>query len=556
MAPLAAHEIFVQEALVAGRSSINAPFLAANRRLVAQVEGLEARIRRRDILVDDAAQARFYAGRIPLQVNSVAGFESWWRDIGRGNPEALHMSLSDLTRRDAPEAGGENFPATMDIGGNPLPLTYLFEPGNAADGITLNVPEPLLEALDAEQLAWLVPGVRQEKIAELLRSLPKAIRRQIVPVTDQARAALESVTAGPLPPFHAWLAGWITARAGIPVKAADLAAAVLPDHLRLNIRVLDRTTVLAEGRDLARLRRQVRGAAAQVSPDIHRVWDFGELPPTRAVVRSGVSFTVWPALRDVGSGITLLEARSLAEAVELSRAGCTRLALLALPQLARHTTRRIADDRALVLLAQGLAMTRPLGDACTERIFLECFFGDEELPRDAPAFARRLDSQRADLDATATRFIATLRSILEERRTARSALAALRGDLFAAGLAQMRAQLAALLTDSFPATPGQPWFNQLPRYLKGIARRAGRISANPERDAALAARIRPFEDQYRNLSDRAVPVAAVPALRQLRWMLEEFRVSLFAQELRTLIPVSEKRLQEQIGRILQPQTAP
>ena len=554
VAPLAAHEIFVQEALVAGRSSINTPFVVANRALAAQVEGLEARIRRRDILVDDATLVQFYATRIPLQVNSVAGFESWWRDIGRGDPEALHMSLADLTRREAPEASGENFPSTLNIAGNHLPLSYLFEPGNAADGITLNVPEPLLEALDAEQLAWLVPGARQEKVAELLRSLPKAIRRQIVPVTDQARSALESVTSGPLPPFHGWLAGWITARAGTPVKAADLAAAVLPDHLRLNIRVLDRTTVLAEGRDLAKLRRQVRGSAAQVSPDVHRSWDFGDLPQTREVVRSGVRFNVWPALRDVGSGITLVEARSLAEAEELARAGQTRLAVLALPQQARHIARRISDERALVLLAQGLAMTRPLAEACTERIFRECFCSDEvPLPRDAQAFTQRLDGHRADLDAITTRFIATLRSILEERRAARAAVDALREDLFATGIAQMRAQLAALLADGFPATPGQPWFNQLSRYLKGIARRAGRISANPERDASLAARLRPFEEQYRALCERAVPVAAMPALGQLRWMLEEFRVSLFAQELRTLIPVSEKRLQEQIERISHPQ---
>ena len=229
--------------------------------------------------MDEAAQAQFYATRIPLQVNSVAGFESWWRDIGRGNPEALHMSLSDLTRREAPEAGGEYFPSTMNIAGNPLPLSYLFEPGTAADGITLSVPEPLLEALDAEQLAWLVPGARQEKIAELLRSLPKAIRRQIVPVTDQARLALESVTSGPLPPFHSWLAGWITARAGTAVKAADLAAAVLPDHLRLNIRVLDRPPCWPKAATWqaaapgARHRR--RGL-----PGLHRSWDFGPLPAT------------------------------------------------------------------------------------------------------------------------------------------------------------------------------------------------------------------------------------------------------------------------------------
>jgi ATP-dependent helicase HrpA len=570
VAPTEAHEIFVQEALVAGRSSIDAAFVAANRDLKARVAGLEARIRRRDILVDEATQAQFYAARIPMQVNSVAGFESWWRQTARANPDALQMHLSDLCRREAPEAGGDYFPPTMDIAGNDLPLNYVFEPAAAADGITLNVPVQLLEELDSEQLAWLVPGARQEKIAELLRSLPKVIRRQLVPVTDNARLALQAVSAGPLPPFHTWLATWITARTGTPVTAAQLAAAVLPDHLRLNLRVLDGPRILAEARDLAQLRRQLRGASRTVAPagasaplsapsgtaaEASRGWDFGPLPEMRSVLRSGVNFKVWPAVRDTGSAVQVVEARSLAQAQELSRAGLMRLAVLALPQLARHIARRISDDRTLILLAQGLSAIRPLAQACTDRVFQECFFdADHELPRDAQSFALRLDARRASLDATATGVIATLRSILEERRAARTALDALRGEVFAVGVAQMGAQLSALLDANFPATPEQPWFNQLPRYLKGISRRAIRMSTNLERDIALAARIRPCEEQYRSLSDRGVPLTGAPALRQLRWMLEEFRVSLHAQELRTLLPVSEKRLQEQVERILRPAT--
>jgi ATP-dependent helicase HrpA len=554
VAPLAAHEIFIQEALVAGHSSIAAPFVAANRDLKACVEGLEARIRRRDLLVDEPAQAQFYAARVPAQVNSVAGFESWWRECARTDPQLLHMSLSDLCHREAPEAGDESFPPTLTIAGNALPLSYVFEPGAAADGITLQVPEQLLEELDAEQLAWLVPGARPEKIAELLRSLPKAIRRQIVPVTDHARLALESVSAGPLPPFHSWLAAWITARTGSAVKAAELAAAALPDHLRLNIRVLGAAQVLAEGRDLAQLRRKLRGSGQAAASQTYRLWDFGPLPPLRSVLRAGVTFNVWPAVRDVGSAVTVVEARSGADAEEVSRAGLMRLAVLALPQLARHVARRIRDDHTLLLLAQGLTASRPLVESGTDLIFRECFFAaDQELPRDAPAFAQRLDERRAQLDGTATRVVALIRSILEDRRAARAALDGLHGEASAVAVAQMRAQLDALVTENFPLAPPQPWFNQLPRYLKGISRRAARLSTNLERDAALIARIRPYELHYRALSERAVPLAAVPALRQLRWMLEEFRVSLHAQELRTLIPVSEKRLQEQIERILHPQ---
>jgi ATP-dependent helicase HrpA len=360
-----------------------------------------------------------------------------------------------------------------------------------------------------------------------------------------------------LPPFHSWLAAWITARAGTPVTAADLAAAILPDHLRLNLRVLG-PQVLAEGRDLAQLRRELRGtarAASRPAPaPLWRGWDFGPLPEIRAVVRSGVSFNVWPAVRDTGSAVTLVEARSLVEAQELSRGGLTRLAVLALPQQARHITQRIRNEAALVLLAQGLPGSRPLAVTGAERIFQECFFDvDRDLPREPETFAQRLDARRGELDVSATRLIGVMRSILEERRSARAAIDALRGTAFAPAVAQMRAQLDALFGEHFPAAPAQPWFNQLPRYLKSIARRATRLSTNLERDLTLGARIRPFEEQFRALSEQAMPVAAVPALRQLRWMLEEFRVSLHAQELRTLIPVSEKRLQEQVERIRHPQ---
>ncbi len=179
-------------------------------------------------------------------------------------------------------------------------------------------------------------------------------------MTDHARLALESVSAGPLPPFHSWLAAWITARTGSPVKAAELAAAVLPDHLRLNIRVLGTAQVLAEGRDLAQLRRKLRGSAPAAQSQTHRSWDFGPLPAMRSVLRAGVTFTVWPAVRDVGAAVTVVEARSDTEAQELSRDGLTRLAVLALPQLARHIARRIRDDHTLVLLAQGLGASRPL----------------------------------------------------------------------------------------------------------------------------------------------------------------------------------------------------
>jgi ATP-dependent helicase HrpA len=267
IAPIEAREIFVREALVAGHGEVSGAFLAANRALLADVEQLEARIRRRDIVVDETALVNFYIARIPQGVSTVAAFESWRVKAERRDPRILYMSRSDVMEREAPEAGPEYFPATLEVGGNELPLLYKFEPTHADDGVTLVVPEPLLDLLDAERLAWLVPGMRLEKITEILRALPKSLRKLFVPVPDSARAILSELTARPgepLPPFHEWLAQVVTRRAGETLTASQLAAVPIPDYLRMNVRVVDdNDDIVAEGRDLLDVRREQRESSRE-----------------------------------------------------------------------------------------------------------------------------------------------------------------------------------------------------------------------------------------------------------------------------------------------------
>ncbi len=234
IAPIEAREIFVREALVAGNGEVSGSFLAANRALIAEVAQLEARIRRRDIVVDETALVNFYATRIPQGISTVAAFESWRVKAERADARVLYLSRADVMEREAPEAGPAHFPDTLEVGGNELPLVYRFEPTQADDGVTLVVPEPLLDLLDAERLAWLVPGMRLEKITELLRALPKALRKLFVPVPDSARAILSELTikpGTPLPPFHEWLAQVVTRRAG---RDADGLAACGAAHSGLS----------------------------------------------------------------------------------------------------------------------------------------------------------------------------------------------------------------------------------------------------------------------------------------------------------------------------------
>jgi ATP-dependent helicase HrpA len=590
VAPREAREIFIREALLTpaagtGEAAVGGGFLEANRRLRAQIERLEAKIRRRDILVGEQTEVDFYAARIPERVSSIGDFEQWRAQAERGDPRVLHMSRADLMEREAGEVDDVRYPDTLEVGGNELPLRYRFEPSEPDDGVTLIVPDLLLDALRADRLAWLVPGWRLEKITAVLRELPKAQRKLLVPVPEHARHALEELTASAgrvangamtaagaarttataasdpaahngLPGFYAGLAAWISERIGAVVTPAELAALPLPDWLRVNIRVVDaQDRVLAEGRDLAALERKVLGTAVSVrkvaeeGATPHRQWDFGEVPVSRRIERNGLVLTVYPAIEDRRSAVALVEARGPAHAEELTRRGVARLALLALPQQARYWQKRIAEDRELVLQSRGLELAQPLADAVGERIFLDCFAAAEApLPRDREAFSRRVDEGRARLEEAGGRVVEIVRGVLKEWRAVRGALDAARHPASAAAVSDINAQLAALLPPDFIESTPHPWLGHLPRYLKAIGRRLGRLPAEARRDGELASRVRPFVAAVRDLQAGFPGVGGRSELTMLRWMIEELRVSLYAQDLKAAVRVSEQRLAEQLER--------
>jgi ATP-dependent helicase HrpA len=584
IAPKEARDIFIREALMAapgaGRASVRGEFLEANRRLRREIEGLEAKIRRRDILVSEESEVGFYATRIPERVSSIGDFEQWRAQAEHREPRLLYMSRADLMQRQAGEVDDLQYPDVLEVGGNRLPLQYRFEPADPEDGVTLVVPDLLLDSLEADRLAWLVPGWRLEKVIAVLRELPKAQRKLLVPVPEHARRALEELTAsaafladdgmgrrgataaargrigqGGLHGFYAGLAAWVSERVGATVAPADLAALPLPDWLRMNIRVVDaQDRVLAEGRDLAALRRKVLGAAMsarRVAEEsvLHRQWDFGELPASRQIERNGLLLTVYPAIEDRRTAVTLVEARGPIHAEELSRRGVARLALLALPQQARYWQKRVAEDRELVLQSRGLELAQPLADAVGERIFADCFASVEApLPRSREAFAQRLEEGRARLEETGGRLIEIVRGVLKEWRAVRAALDVSRNPASAAAVTDINAQLSALLPPDFIESTPQPWLGHLPRYLKAIVRRLGRLPAEGRRDAELAARVRPLSEAVSKLAAESFEVRPQGELRQLRWMIEEFRVSLHAQDLKTVMRVSEQRLAEQLER--------
>jgi ATP-dependent helicase HrpA len=352
----------------------------------------------------------------------------------------------------------------------------------------------------------------------------------------------------------------------------------LPDYLRMNIRVVDaQDRVVAEGRDLAAIRRKLYGSTAgrvgmdgvptagarlgsamarpmtmgaekaQAAVRLSRQWDFGELAETVEIDRNRLRLVVYPAVEDRTAGVSVVEARSAAEAEVITRVGLVRLAMLLLPQQAKYVAKRMADDRELVLLSRGLPLDGSVADSLTRRAFRECFVpADVDVPRSEKAFGTLLDSRRAQLNEVADRLVAVVTSTLNEWRTVRSGLEKLRSPSFADAVADIEFQIKTLLPPSFIESIPRPWFDYLSRYLKAIARRIERLPANARRDAELASKVKPFISGLQALVAQSVTPVAPPDLTQLRWMIEEYRVSLFAQELKTMMKVSDKRLAEQL----------
>jgi ATP-dependent helicase HrpA len=543
--PEAARQMFVREALVEGRARLQAHVLEHNAKVRAQVETMEAKLRRRDILIDDETLVEFYLARLPSHVHSIAAFERWRKDTPHADSH-LRASRADFMRRGVPELNDDDYPDTWEIAGNRLPLRYRFEPGAPDDGITLVVPEPLLTAVDGGRVAWLIPGWRAEKVTALLRALPKELRKQFVPVPDHAQQALQELNhAGD---FFAELAQWISIRSGRLVSRDELAALPLPDHLRANVRVTNLAgETLSEGRELGALRRATRNlldvTAAKAAPTTHRTWDFGELQPEVIVERAGIKYTTHPALLDQGNGVLLTEAKSVAEAQVMTRAGVLRLLVLALPEQYKYARKAFAEQRELVLLGQLLPTVQPLPDALAQRAFEDVFLGASvPLPRRRSQFEQLIDQGRAQLGQAIERLTAHTLAIATDLRTVR----ALGGNLPAPTQLDIQTQLRGLLPEGFPQSVPPSLWPHLPRYLKALSRRVQKLPGNLRRDQELMLKVKPLLDAWQQLSKDGTRPRPDVELERLQFMLEEFRVSLFAQDLKTVVPVSDKRLQDQV----------
>ncbi|QKT02939.1 ATP-dependent RNA helicase HrpA [Ectothiorhodospiraceae bacterium 2226] len=542
--PAHAREIFIRDALVAGDLATRAPFYAHNRALIAEIESLESKTRRRDILVDEAVLYAFYDARIPAEVNSAAGFEVWRKRAEREAPRLLFLTREDLMQHGA--EGAAAFPDELALGPLVLRLRYRFEPGHPEDGVTVEVPLAALGQLEAGAFEWLVPGLLEEKVVALIKSLPKGLRRHFVPAPDFARAAVQAMPPR-VAPLREALAAQLRRMTGVVIDPAAFDEAGLPAHLRMHFRVLGTDgKVLDQDRDLDALKARLAArAGAQFSAAVHpewereavEAWDVGELPDSVAFERGGLALRGYPALVAEGERVALRLLDDPAKAAAAHREGVRALGARALNRELRYLRKNLPGLDRLCLHYAAVGRCQDLTEDLVSAALARALALDEAPPPRTPAdFEARCAAAQQNLVGQGNELAAAVGEALAEYHGVRKRL---KGGLPPAWLeaaGDMRAQLGALVYPGFVARTPWTWLQHYPRYLRALARRLDKLERDPQRDRAPRLELARLLESYRQRRGEPNPRDA------LRWQLEELRVSLFAQELGTAQPVSVPRL--------------
>ena len=583
--PRTAREIFIREALVGGEIDTRLPFLAHNQKLIRQVEELEHKARRQDVLVDDELIHAFYDQHVPAEVCSTASLERWYRAEAKRRPGLLQLSRDELMRHEAAGITSTAFPRTVRLGGIDCAAQYLHEPGDARDGLTVTVPIYALNQVSEERCEWLVPGMLKDKVIALAKSLHQRPRSRLLPLPEFAAGFIATHPFGEGSLLEVLLAA-VRDRTQLPVQRNDFKLEQLSPHLFMGFRIVDEHgRQLGAGRDLAGLKAQFGGLArhafqalaalklpqvahapagpsakaaassrsesvggrapvvadaapAQAPAERLVDWTFGELPELMELRRGGQTLVGFPALIDRGTHVEVEVFDEPQAAAQRHRAGLRRLVALQLREPLKYLEKNIPELQKTAALYLPLGTLEDLRQQIVEVALDRAFLG-EPLPTDAPGFKRRIEEGRARLNLIAAEVARLAGTVLQEWAAAQRKLRDARPARDVAD--DITAQLQRLMPKRFLAETDWQALQHLPRYLKAVQMRLDKWRTDPARDAARLAELRPLEQRYvRRLAE--LKGAPHPRLTEYRWLLEELRVSLFAQELRTPQPVSTKRL--------------
>ena len=579
--PAEAREIFIRDALVGGDFDTRAPFLAHNQKLVREIENLEHKSRRLDVLVDDELIAAFYDELVPEDIHNGAAFEKWYRQASADNPKLLYLNREDLMRHEAAGVTTELFPKVMRVAGVEMGLSYHFEPGAARDGVTLTVPLFALNQVSAERAEWLVPGMLKDKAHLLLKSLPQKLRRHCVPLPDYAAGFVARVeerkTHGRGSLLDALIAD-VREQTGVMVRVGDFKLETLPAHHFMNFKVIDEHgRQLDMGRNLAALQAEFGGQAreqfqkiaeqtviadapapaagkgsagnskggnaeAAAAPGAYTnltTWSFGELPELLEIQQGRQKLIGFPALVDRGSHCDLEVFDDPAEAARIHRNGLRRLFALQLKEQIKFLEKNIPGLQQMGMQYMALGSQEELRDQIIEAgLDRACL--QEPLPTNAEEFSARRDQGKGRLGLLVNEIARLAAQVLAEFHALPKKLQGARAH--AQAVADIQSQVQALVGKRFIVDTDYAQLAHFPRYLKAIGVRLDKLRADPSRDAKLMAEWQqaaaPWQRTQKGQGARD------PKMQEYRWLLEELRVSLFAQELKTPMPVSAKRLQK------------
>ncbi|GGI96075.1 ATP-dependent RNA helicase HrpA [Halopseudomonas pertucinogena] len=554
--PVASREIFIRQALVLGEWHGRAAFNRANQTLLEELDALEAKARKRDILVDEETLYRYFDQRVPENIYQLASFERWLKRASREQPDLLHMTREDLLQREADEVSAAQYPDTLRWERTVLPLGYHFEPGHEADGVTLTVPLALLRQLPEQRLEWLVPGLIYDKCVALVRGLPKALRKNFVPVPDFVRAALERMPFGEGRLTQA-LGRELTRMTGVRLDEDAWSGIELEDHLLMRILVVDAEgRTIASGRDYGALCVQLAGELGeQREAKPAAVADAGrarppagtqELPVRMSQRQAGIEVDFWPAWVEQGDAVVEQLFDNPVQAEQAHRRGVQRLLLQGMPEQAKFLRQKLAPLREAALYYRELGNQQQLTeDVLLAAVDRACLPQDGKLPRTPQALAVCQEQGRAELVPTAEKLAGEVLDILRAWHAIQKRLKG-RIDLsHAIAMADIRAHLQNLIFKGFIRQVPPQWLSQYPRYLAAVGQRLDKLPGQIQRDRVWTEELQAFWQQYHALEQRyLVEGRQDERLTHWRWMLEEYRVSLFAQQLGTRMPVSDKRLRK------------
>ncbi|GGF28399.1 ATP-dependent RNA helicase HrpA [Subtercola lobariae] len=562
--PAYARELFIRHALVDGDWESQHAFDRANQRFRRDLAEIEERSRRRDLLLDDEAVFEFYDKRIPREINTARSFDGWWKKVRHDTPDLLTMTIDTLVPEGAPEIDETKFPTAWQQGDQRLSLNYRFEPGTEDDGVSVTVPLALLPRLEPTGFESQVPGFREELVTALIRSLPKNLRKNFVPATDWARKLLAALPETSESSFLDDLAQTMTRLTFVAVSASDFDRSRIPAHLSVSFRVVDeRGKTLAASKNLTELQHRFRSAAREsvarassatanaIEQSGLTSWNFTQLPRFIDTKSAESVIRAYPAIVEEKTSVAIRLMSTQGEADRLTPLGIRALLLLTVPSPVSYVREHLTQNEKLILATSPYPSIQALFDdtlkACADAVIRE-------------THADGLLFTQSEFEAVRDRFsstvmesmysaVATVAASLTKARDAERALKNATSVSLLAALSDARAQLAALIYPGFISSTGTPQLKSYPRYLTGVEQRMQKLPDAPARDRAWMTEVQNATTRYEAaggplpLPDNAFTTVSAPIIRA-RWMLEELRISLFAQALGTDGPVSLQRIQK------------